>query len=151
MMQCNVWTILCIALGYSWIAYQLEVGTTLAFMLLRSDFKSVTSVWLLNPNCTGYVAWFFVKPQNRLFAFFVSVFNLVSNSGFQGVLDTISALWAQNRYFSESEVRYEQKELVRDYRFSITPQEIDVYLLKYRWYKQARYYRLHAHQLDFLR
>ena len=40
---------------YSWIDCQLEVGTTLAFLLSRSNVKSETSFGFLGPNYTGHV------------------------------------------------------------------------------------------------
>ena len=38
---------------YSWIAYQMDIGTTLVFLLSRSDFKSETSFGFPSPNCTA--------------------------------------------------------------------------------------------------
>ena len=40
---------------YSWIACQLEVGTTLAFLLTRSNFKSETNFGFLDPNNAEHV------------------------------------------------------------------------------------------------
>ena len=37
---------------YSWIAHQMDIGTTLAFLLSRSDFKSETSFGIPSPNYT---------------------------------------------------------------------------------------------------
>ena len=51
---------------YSWIAHQMEIGTTLAFLLLRSDFKFETSFGFPAQTTRGKVLDFFVKPQNRL-------------------------------------------------------------------------------------
>ena len=44
--------------SYSWNACQLEVGTTLACLLLRFDFKFETSFEFLSSNYTGYVTCF---------------------------------------------------------------------------------------------
>ena len=49
--------------SYSWIACQLQVGHTLAFLLLRSDFKSETSFGFLSPDYTGRVTLFFCKTS----------------------------------------------------------------------------------------
>ena len=38
---------------YSWITHQMDIGTTLAFLLSRSDFKSETSFGFPSPNYTG--------------------------------------------------------------------------------------------------
>ena len=38
---------------YSWIARQLQVGRTFAFLLARSDFKPETSFGFLIPDYTG--------------------------------------------------------------------------------------------------
>ena len=44
--------------AYSWIARQLQVGRTLAFLLARSNFKSETSFGFLSPDYTGQPTWF---------------------------------------------------------------------------------------------
>ena len=40
---------------YSWITHQMHIGTTLAFLLSRSNFKSETSFGFLSPNYMGNV------------------------------------------------------------------------------------------------
>ena len=83
---------------------------------------------------------------------------MYQNSGFQGflakVLGTVSALLAENQFLVSRKSKllmvWAKNYVVFVYRFLITKQEIDVYVLKYRWYAQARYYRAHAHPLGFL-
>ena len=45
----------CLFIVYSWIAHQLDIGRTSAFLLLMSDFKSETSFGFLIENYTGHV------------------------------------------------------------------------------------------------
>ena len=52
--------------AYSWIARQLQVGRTLAFLLARANFKSETSFGFLSPDYTGQLTFFFAKPKNDL-------------------------------------------------------------------------------------
>ena len=80
--------------SYGWIALQLGIVTTLTFLLSRSDFKSKTSFGSPRANYTGQSVCFFEKPQNGLFVFFVSILSSVFK-GFQGVLGTVLAIWAQ--------------------------------------------------------
>ena len=65
--------------GYSWIANQLHIGRTPAFLLSKSDFKSLTSFGFLIENYTGHVFWIFcgTAKQARLASscvYFFSVF-----------------------------------------------------------------------------
>ena len=86
--------------------------------------------------------------------FFVTVFIQYQKSvskGFQALywpfdLQTIFLVSRRTMIRAKS-----QFVIVNTYRFLIFPQEIDVYLLKYCVYTQARYYRGHPHQLDFLK
>ena len=81
---------------HGWIAHQMHIRTTLAFVLLRSGFKFETSFGIPSPNHTGQSTCFFVKPQNVLFAFFCKRFYLHSFfSGFRGGLGTALAIWSQ--------------------------------------------------------
>ena len=52
---------------YSWIARQLGIGRTSAFLLSMFDSKSAPSFGFLIENYTGHVFWiFFEKPKNEL-------------------------------------------------------------------------------------
>ena len=51
--------------SYGWIAHQMHIGTALACLLSRSNFKSETSFVFPSPNYTGQSTCF-VKPQNGL-------------------------------------------------------------------------------------
>ena len=78
---------------YSWIARQMDIGTTLASLLLRSNFKSETSFGFLSPNYTGQRTYLiFLQNLKTGISRFLLAFFLVFLSGFQGFLGTISAI-----------------------------------------------------------
>ena len=43
-----------------WIAHQMDIGSMLAFLLSRSNFKSETSFGFPRPKCTGQITCFFL-------------------------------------------------------------------------------------------
>ena len=51
---------------HSWIAHQMDIKTTLEFLLLRSDFKSETSFGFPSQNKTRQDTWILCKLQNGL-------------------------------------------------------------------------------------
>ena len=78
---------------YSWIAHQLDIGRTPAFLLSMFHFKSETCFGFLIKNYTGHVFWIFCKTskQARLASFRVLK---VFSRGFRHSTGD----WAQNRF-----------------------------------------------------
>ena len=63
------------ATTYSWIARQLQVGTSLGRRHNLVEFQIWGHFWIPQPKLHGAMYLiFFVKPKNGDFAFFVSVF-----------------------------------------------------------------------------
>ena len=92
---------------YSWIPYELQVGTSLGQRHSLIRFQIWDHFWISQPKLhrATYLS-FFVKPKNGLvwslfaFLFFVSVSYLANFE-----IGDLSS----NRYFSESDAQYERK------------------------------------------
>ena len=85
---------------------------------------------------------FIVKPQNELvwpvFVFF---------NPFVRVFFNLAAIFELKINLLVRRTRITIVNLVRDYRFLIIHQEIEVHVLIYHWYVQAFNYRVHTYQL----
>ena len=84
-----------------WIDCQLEVGTTLAFLLSMSHFKFEVSFGFLSPNYMGLGTWFFVKPQNGLVWLVAAL--VVFSRFFRHKIGPLSS----NHFFSKLEAFYD--------------------------------------------
>ena len=144
--------------SYSWIACELQVGTSLRRRHNLVRFQIWDHFWIPQPKLHGecYLI-FFVKPQNGI-VWSVSVFRL-EKSAFHGGFDlSFEPCLSSTR--CESNMR---EELTRT---RITSVNLVIWILlskkyghvlNYRWYTRARYHRAHARyhrahadQLDFL-
>ena len=94
----------------------------------------------------GMLLDFFVKPQNSLVWLVTASGRWCFPGGFRHKTGPLSS----NGFFSKSEAYYDRNfsSLNKTFEKKRTKQ---YFVLNYCWYLQARYYRAHANQLDFLK
>ena len=129
---------------YSWIPYELQVGTSLGQRHSLIRFQIWDHFWISQPKLhrATYLS-FFVKPKNGLvwslfaFLFFVSVSYLANFE-----IGDLSS----NRCFSESDAKYERKSSK-----ICTFIEENLSRTKLSLVRANTIYQAHANQLDFLK
>ena len=129
---------------YSWIVCQLEVGSPIITFAVEVQFQIGDQFWIPQPKLRGWMYLIvLVKPKKGLIWPVFTFFYI-----FVGVSYLASISWAQNRCFSEPDTHYERNSGSLNTTFKKNKNRC--FVLNYRWYARAQFYRAHADQLDFL-